>query len=338
MPHSSGGGSHGGGFHGGGFSGHHYGRGGGSNHPLISRTPIPGSSAWLYYTRAGVPHIVYSTVNITKFPKGAGVVPYIVLAIFALAPIGIMLATAPKHPTPLRAHPLSLYDDGAKIIDNAGVLSPSEEEELMSVFSEFQKTSGVTPSVYTVNNERWASDNWLYSQTLEDYAFDKYVELFGDENHWLIVYSCDEGTDKGHWAFEGMQGNNTDSILFGNVTDRFNHNLGSCLDSDKSVGKSLIDSFNLIIPDLLNDTFYIEPEMLVFTIVWELFVAFAITSVIVSQVKAKQYATAQKIENPESIVMKKCKHCGASYYQGTVQRCPKCGRSVVMDDELDGKF
>ncbi len=340
MPHSSGGGFHGGGFHGGGFSGHHYGRGGSHNGPIISRHYFAGSTAWLYYTSRGVPHIVYSTADIANLPKGANAFAYIILGIFAIAPLGMIVASGINHPAPLQ----SLDITGSTITDNAGVLTPSEQGELMSVFAEFRKVSGVVPAVYTVNNGKWGAPMFWHEifpndkYTLEDYAYSTYIGSFKDENHWLIVYACDKGTTKGNWAFEGMQGNNTDTILFGNVTDRFNHHLGYCLDSDKSVGESLIDSFNLILPDLLKTSFYIDPEMLTFTIIWELMVGFMITATIVSQIKMSDYANARKIENPTSIVMTKCKHCGASYYKGTVERCPKCSRSVVMDDELDGKF
>ena len=340
MPHSSGGGFHGGGFHGGGgFSGHHYGRGT-SNVPLVSRFHYPGATAWLYYTSRGVPHIVYSSQDITKTPKSGGPFAYVLLGIFAVLPIAFIALAGQQHPARVGMN----YDTTAIIKDNAGVLSASETFELQSIFNEFRSASGVTPSIVTVNNGNW-EPGFLWHDffpnekyTLEDYAYSTYVNNFNDESHWLIVYACDKGTKKGNWAFEGMQGDNTDGVLFENVTGAFNHKLYDCLSGEKTVGESFIEAYNYIIPNLMKDSFYVDGGLIAFTVIWELFVAAMIGITIKSQINSKDYAKAQKIENPDSIVMKQCKHCGASYYKGTVDRCPKCGRSVLMDDEFDEKF
>ena len=338
MPHSSGGGFHGGGFHGGGgFSGHHYGRGARSS-PIISRFHYPGAHAWLYYTTRGVPHIVYSSQNITKTPQSAGPITYVILGIFAIMPIAFIALTANQHPQRV----VENYSTTVVLDDGAGVFSPSEQFQLLSVFEEFRKASGVTPSIVTVNNGEWNRDFWeILSDkpySLEDEAYTQYVDHFSDESHWLIVYSCDKGTTKGNWAFEGMQGDNTDGILFENVTNAFNEKLYNCLSGEMTVGESFIEAYNYIIPNLMKDSFYIDGGLIAFTIVWEIFVVSMAAITIKSQINSKDYAKAQKIENPDSIVMKQCKHCGASYYKGTVDRCPKCGRSVLMDDEFDGKF
>lgn len=340
MPHSSGGGFHGGGFHGGGgFSGHHYGRGT-SSAPLVSRTHFAGSTAWLYYTARGVPHIVYSATDITKMPKGGGVFAYVLLGIFAVMPLAFIALAGQQHPARVGMN----YDTTAIIKDKANVFSASETLELQSVFNEFRSVSGVTPSIVTINNGDWEPGSLWHDffpgekYTLEDYAYSTYVNNFSDESHWLIVYACDRGTKKGNWAFEGMQGDNTDCILFENVTNAFNGKLYACLSGEKTVGESFIEAYNYIIPDLTKDSFYIDGGLVSFTIVWEIFVFAMLAITIKGQINLKNYATAQKIENPDSIVMKQCKHCGTTYYKGTVQRCPKCGRSVVMDDEFDEKF
>ena len=341
MPHSSGGGFHGGGFHGGGFSGHHYGRGSAHNGIRISRTHFPGATAWLYYTSRGIPHIVYSATDITTMPKGGGVFGYVLLGIFALAPLGIMFLAGAKNPEPVSLS----YNHSIVIDDQAGVILPSEMKELMEVLSVFQNTSKVTPAICTVTYDYLADINSFgaglfgSNYTIEDYAFSKYYDIAGsDEKHWVIAYACDYGTNKGHCSFEGVQGDETDQILFGNVTNKFNETLYNALEGDSGVADAFIKAFNTINPTLLDKSFYIDPEMVAFTVVWEIFVGAMITMTVIGQINSKNYAKAQKIENPDSIVMKQCKHCGASYYKGTVDRCPKCGRSVVMDDEFDSKF
>ena len=343
MPHSSGGGFHGGGFHGGGFSGHHYGRGGVHNGIMVSRHRFPGSTAWLYYTRRGVPHLVYSTSDIRTMPNGGGVFSSVLLGIFAIVPLIILFATGVKHPKPIVAP----YNQTIVIDDKADVFTDEDEARLMEVLTVFKKNSHVVPAICTVNKGNYF-DNVIGGMIasgifgkydLEDYAFSKYYDISGhDEKHWIIAYETDSGFTKRNWAFEGVQGDETDEILFGNITGKFNESLYNALSGDKSVTDSFIMAFDTINPLLLKDSFYVDPEMVAFTVIWELFVGAMLAITIVGQVNAKNYAKAQKIENPESIVMKKCKHCGASYYKGTVERCPKCGRSVVMDDDLYGKF
>ena len=342
MPHSSGGGFHGGGFHGGGFSGHHYGRGGAHSGITISRHHFPGATAWLYYTSRGVPHIVYSTSDITTMPKGAGVFSFFLLGIFAIAPLFMMVATGAKHPEQITLP----YNNTIVIEDKANVFTPSDEARLMEVLNDFKNASHVVPAIYTVNNGHLTDDKptWFFgedyyaSYDLEDYAYSSYFKTCSDERHWVIAYATDSGSPKKNWGFEGVQGDDTDVILFGSITGKFNETLYHSLKGEDSVADSFIKAFNTINPLLLKDSFYIDPEMVAFTVVWELFVGAMLAITIVGQVNAKNYSKAQKIENPESIVMKQCKHCGASYYKGTVERCPKCGRSVVMDDEFDEKF
>ncbi|MBR6056236.1 MAG: hypothetical protein IKP56_03440, partial [Bacilli bacterium] len=154
MPHSSVGGFHGGGFHGGGFSGHHYGRGGAHSGITISRHHFPGATAWLYYTSRGVPHIVYSTSDITTMPKGAGVFSFFLLGIFALAPLVMMFATGAKHPEQV----ILPYNNTIVIEDKANVFTPSDEARLVEVLNDFKSVSHVVPAIYTVNNNSFTVD------------------------------------------------------------------------------------------------------------------------------------------------------------------------------------
>ena len=218
MPHSSGGGFHGGGFHGGGFSGHHYGRGGAHSGITISRHHFPGATAWLYYTSRGVPHIVYSTSDITTMPKGAGVFSFFLLGIFAIAPLFMMVATGAKHPEQITLP----YNNTIVIEDKANVFTPSDEARLMEVLNDFKNVSHVVPAIYTVNNGHLTDDKptWFFgedyyaSYDLEDYAYSSYFKTCSDERHWVIAYATDSGSPKKNWGFEGVQGDDTDVILF----------------------------------------------------------------------------------------------------------------------------
>ena len=56
-----------------------------------------------------------------------------------------------------------------------------------SIFHLFRDKTGVTPAIITVDNREWKG----YYNDLENYAYDRYVNMFPDEKHWLIVYSSD---------------------------------------------------------------------------------------------------------------------------------------------------
>lgn len=82
------------------------------------------------------------------------------------------------------------YDTNILIADILDVMTETEEAELSAKVKEFQDVTGVTPAVLTVANDEWKP----YYESLENYAYDYYVNAFSDEKHWLIVYSTDSGT------------------------------------------------------------------------------------------------------------------------------------------------
>ena len=333
MPHSSGGGFHGGGFHGGGgFSGHHYGRGT-SNVPLVSRFHYPGATAWLYYTSRGVPHIVYSSQDITKTPKSGGPFAYVLLGIFAVLPIAFIALAGQQHPARVGMN----YDMTAIIKDNAGVLSASETFELQSVFNEFRSASGVTPSIVTVNNGDW-EPGFLWHDffpnekyTLEDYAYSTYVNTFNDESHWLIVYACDKGTKKGNWAFEGMQGDNTDKLLTDKRADAFTESLHTrLLQRDKySVDTAIAVTLDQYRPELMKVTlnsklFYI----CLFMFVMFSLIAFYMFAVAYKPSKVPEIYKNAKLCELTAVYQEPCNYCGGIYIIGMHTTCPHCGAAL----------
>ena len=229
MPHSSGGGSHGGGSHGGHSSSHGGSRGRGSS---ISRTPFAGSRRYVYYHR-NRPQYFYASKSF-KPGFNASHIFIIVIYLFFI----VMILSTAKNFIP---HVPQNYNHIIKIEDDADVIT--NEDALKLELERFKEKTGITPSVVTIHNEDWQSENYY---NLERYAYNRYLSEFDDEMHWLIVYSEPKnGSSAGFndWCWEGMQGDNTDSLLTPKQADKFNSYLQSKLESGEDAGTSLQDSF-----------------------------------------------------------------------------------------------
>lgn len=311
MPHSSGGGSSGGGSHGG---------SGGSSHGPSYRTstrPFPGAVCYIYYDSRSRPRMLYTNEDPTK-PKKVNVATYILMGVFLLVPAAIIAFAGIHNPQKLTTN----YNTTLIIQDDLHTLSDEEKSTLSETFQEFFALSGVCPSLLTVDNLTWMSQK----PSLEDYAYQTYVNRFSDEKHWLIVYAANNA-DKNDWHFEGMQGNDTDSIITTKVANTFNDALVAGLQNpNTTAGQAINDSFQAIMPGLMDFSFYVEPGLWIFAGVWTVTMGFIITTQIVSDVRGKALRNAVKA--PSELKLERCEYCGAEYYVDTTSRCPNCGASL----------
>ncbi|HOO78991.1 MAG TPA: hypothetical protein PLQ04_01250 [Lachnospiraceae bacterium] len=270
MPHSSGGGSHSGGSHGG-----SHGRSGGSSGPRISRKYYSGARRFRYHDGKGIEHYIYCS----QYPQKMGVGSFIFSLLFLLpffgcgfAIIGSLFAmfSPPKPLTPHYTVPESYIDDQIDVINN--------DEALENTMDRFRELTGICPYVATVYDSDW---NEQYS-SLEEYAYDYYVDRFSDEDHFVIVYSEPENAeelDYVDWSWEGMQGDNTDDIITVDHFEEFNTTLQNNIASgDDVVGESLYlafsESLNYMMEKPENAGSETAP-IVFFTIVWFAFIIFA---------------------------------------------------------------
>lgn len=196
MPHSSGGGSHSSGG-----SSHHSGSSGHSSHNSSSSTSIrknyfQGSSRYVYYNHRR-PVYFYSD----KSPENMKFsVTSLVMKIFLYCPfiaVGLfMIIISIGTPTMLNGAKDTniIINDELSIIDNT--------QQLKTTLKSFADETGIIPMVATVSNEEWKS----HYDSLEAYAYDKYLNMCDDEYHWLIVYSQPKSPDKqfNDWHWHGM--------------------------------------------------------------------------------------------------------------------------------------
>ena len=229
MPHSGGGGSHSGGSHR--SSSHsssrsHYSssRGGSSgSYRRTSSTPFPGAKRFLYY-KDRTPHFIYANYDIRKRNVLSIVMGIVIFSMFSIpAVLALIYGISQSVNVPKK---LTYFEDRDKspqyvIEDELGVIE--DKKELKKSIKAFYETTGVVPAVITVENSAWQDD---YA-SMEQYAYDLYVNTFHhDEVYLLIVYSSetkDNGFDD--WHYELMIGDDTEHIFTDKRTDDFNRTL-----------------------------------------------------------------------------------------------------------------
>lgn len=232
------------------------------------------------------------------------------------------------------------YNSQIVIQDDANVLG--DTTKLSDALEDFFNTTGISPAVMTVYNSDW-EDNYT---NLEKYAYELYVNRFYDEKHWLIVYSQPKDPDDefNNWYWEGMQGDDTDSIITSSVAYDFTNDLHKrLLVEGTKVNDAITDSFNALTPTVMKfrfegETFGIGLFMLLFVCIHAFFMVFF-------RPDAKKYKGAVEVamgENEihlattsaQTVTMKQaaCEYCGGVYTVGSCNVCPHCGATIQPQD------
>ena len=330
MPHSSGGGSHGGGSHGGSHhSSHRSSSRSGSSTPArrASSTAFAGATRYVYY-RNKQPVFVYSNYDI-RGKRKSSITTLILTLIFLVVPSMAILAgmifLSGHFPKPLTMN----YDTQIYIDDQIGIVK--DPNGLMKSLTAFQQKTGITPAVLICPNDAW-QDNY---SSLEDYAYDEYVNRFSDEKHWLIVYTTSvtaSGFDDWHW--EGMQGDDTDPILDDKQTKLFTDNLHKYLLQSKqySVDQAIAQAFNDLTPGVMRK--YLNwPLAGCLTGIEVVFVGMCILACDPHPVRDKYYQKAE-VCDPKFVDQEECEYCGGIYIVGMHLACPYCGAPVKPHDYM----
>lgn len=327
MPHSSGGGSHGGGSHRGSHHRSSSSRSGGSSSAPrrhASSTAFEGATRYMYY-RHKRPVFVYADYDIRKSSKNALVTRILILIFFIIpslaATIG-MLFMFGHFPKRLKMD----YDAKVYVDDRVGVLR--NPNHLMASLDTFQKKTGITPVVCIYPNDVW-KDNYA---SLEDYAYEDYLNRFDDEKHWLIVYTTgvtEDGFED--WYWEGMQGNDTDPILGSKETSRFTENLHkNLLDKNNSVDEAIALAFDDLSKHAM-DKYFVMPASAIALGIEAFFVGLLVLCMDIHPIRERNYARAE-ICDPKFVDQEPCEYCGGIYVVGMHLNCPHCGAPVKPHD------
>ncbi|MCR5101551.1 MAG: TPM domain-containing protein, partial [Butyrivibrio sp.] len=268
MPHSSGGGSHSGGFHSSSSSSSSRSRSSKRTAPppIYRDKPCRGYSRYAFYNGS---RINYRYVRDT--PQSAGLFfTYLVYVFFLL--IGALIIYASIN----KVEKLNMdYAYGPGITDYIDILTDEEEEKLYETFEQFQEKTGISVGLLTDYNESWQD----YYDSLENYAYDVYVNSYEDEKHWLIVYTepKDINPEFSDWYWEGMQGDLTDLVLTGDTTDEFGEKLQRYLTSNNyTVGEAFNSAFMELTDSLIIGKTEYEPVGIIMGGGWIIFVIFGI--------------------------------------------------------------
>ena len=329
MPHSSGGGSRSGGsfsgssssFGSSGSSGNSVSRG-----PRISNEYRPGYHRYVYYHN-NMPMYFYSSRDITERDTRLNKGGLIMRGAMILVGIILLVIFAGSWFHSPQKLPLN-YDTEIRILDQADVLSDSDEALLQNTFTEFQTETGITPALLTVMPDDWQSHYNDFSR----FAYESYVNLFTDESHWLFCYSGDPSSEFDDWQWEGMQGNDTDHVLTEKQTDAFNENVQKYLYARNryTVGEAFSQGLQELMPEAMKPSFQPNTDdafsVLAFLFVLVIGPALNIVSEF-KNVRAMQgKAGAVRCPTDEGSVKEDtCAYCGGIYVHGLHLQCPHCG-------------
>lgn len=326
MPHSSGGGSSSGGSHSGGGSGSSggYGRGpwgSGGYVPSYRRSIwyFPGARKFVRYGH-GTPDFYYT--DEPDFTLGT-VISLLIALVFIIS--GLRMVIASSH-----FGTVTMVDPNASwvmISDRQGSFSADEKREIEGQIWQYYKKTGIRTRIETVSPKAVKAAN---KDSLYNYAYWRYVNLWEDENHWLIVF--EDAKDGSTWRFEGVQGDNTDRRLTKKIADKFNSNLTSSLwaSSRYTYGGAFVHALTQLNSDsshLQLDVNFIFGWIIILQVVW-IFLPLFKKKTVSSQMREKGYREIHfKVKMDEGDVEPKtvtCPYCGGIYVLGE-RKCPHCG-------------
>ena len=240
--------SHGGGFSGGGGHGGFHSSGGshGSSGytPRYSRTrPIPGATRYSYMNRHG--HLCYfyyvGVPHRSSYTKS--IFPLVLGLIFAVAIFAFMISATIPH----KLSSSLCKEVDTVVLDNAGLFNNEESAALTKSLDKYYEKTGIQAVLYTLNDTEFPSGVYgnLSKYSLEDYAYDLYLDLFNDEGHLLIVYVNYTRYSTRGYMWLDMAGDNTSSAFTDDDFELLQTNMNNNLNNSKlSISEAIVKSFD----------------------------------------------------------------------------------------------
>ncbi len=275
MPSSRGGGfSGGGGGHHGGFSsggGHYSGGGGGgrNNGPRYSSRPFPGGRKYSYINRRGrTCFFFYGGVPCRRSPVSTIVVLSIIILMGAFIGGFMLYALIPTRLSAKECTPIDSYYE-----DNAEVFSESEALELEKTLKAFYEKTGAQPYLFTFYYDEMPEKYGSVGQkTMEDYAYDKYINMFlDDEGHWLILLAVNRDENASltdQWIWIEMAGDDALEVVTDSLFDSFKDDMQTFLNVDSL---TMGEGVNRAYSNALEDALKLQGDELIIVIMLSLF-------------------------------------------------------------------
>lgn len=335
MPHSSGGGSHSGGSSGGGFSGGGSHGDGWFSSDSSSHTTynhyVPGARTFVCYNHGRMDY-VYANYPVGTDAQRSKKTAINLLKILAVVTVLFFIYTlvCVIPPAKIRAK----YDTTIVIEDSAQVLDG--DTGLRNALEAFHNETGITPAIMTVRNEDWQN----HFSSLDNYAYELYVNRFSDEYHWLLVYSepVSPDPDFNDWYWVGMQGDNTDKILNGSKLNTFNETLQKYLTASSrySVSEAFEQVFEDVTPSIrkIDDlSGIVISNLMLYAFIAVPFGGLSLGCWIeYKKNKDKKYIEITQIPK-DKIEEDNCEYCGGLFIRGKHLTCPHCGAVIKAKGE-----
>jgi len=234
-------GRHGGGSRSGGRSSGGGSRGGGSS-SRSSSMPFHGSYNRSYYDRRGRHHSYYTTDPYFGSQRGFGFGTLFAL-LFLIVHMCFMLSGIGGSVVSVGGK-VSGDISRIKIVDNAELLSHSEEKEVFELFNEVYKKSGMPITLYTTDFS-WKTNYRL----IEAYSEELYYSMGTDEDAMIILFTTEDINGFHDWEYDMYCGDDTIKCLLDNTFEVLLNLFQKCLYS-KSLAESLITSWHSVMDDL----------------------------------------------------------------------------------------
>ena len=322
MPHSGGGGSAGGGFHSGSSSSRMSSSNmRGNNMPPRRHSTVffPGAYTYLYY-RNRRPYYYYSNYDMNEDRRSSRF-SIVILAIVALL-FGLLSFNLVKKGMSDDPYVIKGNDSYSIVIKDSNDLL-EDKESLKIGLEQVQKDSGTVLSIMAVTKDEWSTRY----DSLEDYAYDLYVDNFSDEDHYLIVYSVvADNTDI--YAFETMVGDNYSSFIDYDVEDNFSKQINRNLENGEDITTAILDATDYLSNAVKEGVKEDRSSAKVIGIVLGVIALISIIGAVfkfIDNNKQSEYVRVDK-DNEQGM---NCPHCGERLLTNKLSKCPFCGKNLI---------
>ena len=215
-----------------------------------------------------------------------------------------------------------------KVVDQADLLTSSEEREIIELFNEVYEESGMPVTLYTDNYD-W-KDNYV---SLAVYSEELYYRMGIDEDAMIILFTAKEKEQTfWDWEYDMYCGDDTIKCLSDPSFDKLLDNFQKAM-AQQDLKYALDYAWNSVMDELA--TTAIDWNMMPIVGVLLLFYSVFYVSIIkgaVQEHEAYKYFKSQPQGLKQTVMRSVCPNCGAS---NTSKRhtCPYCGSVLTLVDD-----
>lgn len=291
-----------------------------------SSTPFKGCYNRSYYDRRGKFHSYYTSSKRFGTCSGwnAGIIFFLIFITFhMLMMLGAFSATLIQFGGKVAGNTERIF-----IADNADVLTPVEENEIMELLYRVYEESGMPVTVYT-DDFVWKN----YYDSLEVYSEELYYRIGYDEDAMIILFTTNNDEVFYDWEYDIYCGDDTIKCFSDATFDKLLSNFHKGM-AGQNFADALDYAWNSVMDDLAKTTInWSGTPILLFLVFFYSIFYMAILGSTKKQNDAYRYFK----ENPDKLyqnpmtLYSECPACGASNTAQS-ETCPYCGTLLKISD------